>query len=360
MKRLTCIVFLRGFLLIAWVSALHSSPVAAAEKSLPVAPVAASEYKGWTNAYRLTNGDLVVVVVPSIGRIMLIGPDEKRNLLSVNQSLQGVLPASTNENNWLNFGGDWLFPVAQNRWTTFQDGDWPPSRLLDGRPWNGRAWKNADDSQCCLIQQEYGEPLHIKISRLITLPPDGSAFTIKQRVERIQESVIPITLWNITQLSAPDQLFFPTEKSDDFPDGYRMMMGEKPGAECLVECENSVAFDATCDDEIKIGSGSRESWVAGRCGSLFIIEDSRSKNQDGIFPDNGCSIELYANRGLGYAEIENLSIEKNLMPGESLANTLHIQLVAMNEEMPLPCELTDMIRKTVMNSSHTTPHNTEQ
>ena len=50
------------------------------------------------------------------------------------------------------------------------------------------------------------------------------------------------------------------------------------------------------------------------------------------YPDGGCTAEVYSNFGLGYTEIETLSEERVLKPGEILANTLHITILKAETE----------------------------
>ena len=66
-------------------------------------------------AYRLTNGTVEAVVVPSIGRVMRWGKIGGPNLLWNND------PSKITETGWKNYGGDktWLSP--QIYWDTFRD-----------------------------------------------------------------------------------------------------------------------------------------------------------------------------------------------------------------------------------------------
>lgn len=60
-------------------------------------------YKGWQDCYRLSNGTVEVVVVPSVARIMHYGFFGEPNVLWVNPATEGV-PVKPGE--WPNHGGD--------------------------------------------------------------------------------------------------------------------------------------------------------------------------------------------------------------------------------------------------------------
>lgn len=314
------------------------------DHDVPVAPVPPAACRGWTNAFCLKNKDLEVVVVPGIGRIVWIGWNAKENFLRSGEGLTGVLPAADGSGGWLNYGGDWLWPVAQSRWKDFQGSDWPPSRLLDGRPWSGTAWKCADGSLCCLITQDYGEPLHIKVSRLFRLDAEEPRLTIQQRVERVAESVIPVTLWNITQIGGAEAVVIPVDDAVG-TGGVRAIMFEAPGEDVLSRCGDAVAFDARAGGERKLCSGSKRAWIAARKGDAVIMERITESSGEGDYPDGGCSLEMYSNSGLGYSEIETLSVERNLAAGETLGNTLVIQCRRLFSELKSPCDLAERVRE---------------
>ena len=84
-------------------------------------------YHGWPECYRLSNGTAELIFVPQIGRIMRFGRVGGPNVLWENPALAGkARPASARAKEWVNYGGDKLWPAPQDRWT------WPPDTALDG------------------------------------------------------------------------------------------------------------------------------------------------------------------------------------------------------------------------------------
>lgn len=315
----------------------------AAETDMPVAPIAAVEWMGWTNAYVLRNAQLEVAIAPSVGRILKISHKGGDNLLRFDAGLKGAIPDPAAKQTWLNAGGDWLWPVAQSTWPSFAGADWPPPPALSEAEWDGTAWKGADGAQSCLISREYGEPLHIKVSRVIKIEKDSSRITIRQRIERTADSKVPVTLWNITQIAGARQVVLPADADSSFENGVKALLFCRPSGDQLVACEASFVYDAS-SAEHKLGSDSKRGWIAARKGGTLVIEQARGDTANGTYPDGGCTVEMYSNAGLGYTEIETLSAETPLAAGEYLQNTLTIDCVAVATNLA-PCELAARVRE---------------
>jgi hypothetical protein len=315
-----------------------------ADGDVPVAPIPAVEYQGWTNAFRLAGSELEAVIVPDTGRLASLAPSGSTNLLRVDPTLAGKTAVPEATDYWFNFGGDWLWPVAQNRWPDVHGADWPPSRLLDGRPWSGRAWKAADGAACCLLEQEYGAPLHIRVSRLFRLPSDPPRLEVRQKITRTAESTIPVTLWNISQLARAEAVVMPVEATSAFSNGVAVLKFDPPGGRTLARCPGVVVYHARSGGEHKLGSDSPRAWIAARKGDVLLIEQAVAAEPGGEYPDQGCRVEMYSNSGLAYSEIETLSAEKNLLPGETLENTLLMSCHRVDPDLSA-CDLAAAARR---------------
>lgn len=318
-------------------AAAASLAVAESPDGIPVAPIPPSTFNEITNALRLRNDIIEVIVAPDLGRIAYIGVGQKNNLLRLDTELVKRGAAGME---FANFGGDWFWPVAQARWPAFNDGKtWPPPALLEKRPWQGAAWRNDDGSQSCLLRIEYGAPLNIKVSRRIRLDSETSRILISQRIERTDESTIPVTLWNVSQILGAQRAVVPAEQDV-------VTLGFNPPDAQITRCESSAVFNAQTGTEHKFGSTSPRGWIAAQRGDQIIVERATSDDVGGDFPDGGCRVELYSNTGLGYSEIETLSAEKLLKKGESLQNMLEIRLLQATSDMA-PCDLADFVREQI-------------
>ncbi len=284
------------------------------------------------------------MIVPCIGRIASIRPAGGDNLVRLDPGLHGRVPDPDRGETWINFGGDWLWPVAQSRWKEFAGSDWPPPPVLAERPWSGTAWKGADGSSSCLLTRDYGEPLNIRVSRQVRLEGNRAAFTIRQGIERTAPSAIPVVLWNITQVGGARSVVLPSDTTLPSDKGYRVLMFDPPGENQVTACEGAVVYDATAGEH-KLGSDSPRAWIAALKGKTVIIERIVEETGQGTRPDGGCSVEMYSNAGLGYTEIETLSVESDLGPGERIQNTLSVECAVVREDAP--CAFADFVRRHV-------------
>jgi hypothetical protein len=310
----------------------------------PIAPIQSGTYQGWTNAFKLHSPALDVVIIPEAGRIVYLAPENEMNIFRLDEGLMGKTPDQIQGANWLNYGGDWFWPVSQARWTDIAGKDWPPPPVLADQPWEGSAWKGCDGSQYCLIKRDYGEPLNIKVSRLIKLEADKAFVSIQQKIERTADSSIPVTLWNISQIAKPDQVVLPIETNSIFSGGLKVLNFDKPTSKMQSTVGNAAVFDATAAGEYKLGSDSERGWIAARRGQALLVERAVNNKSSTPYPDGGCRVECYINSGLGYAEIETLSPEEPLKKGEVLENTLILQFLSLPEKTDAPA-ITDQIRK---------------
>ncbi len=291
----------------------------------PVAPLPASAFLGWTNAYVLRNDRVEAVLVPAVGRLVHFGPVDGASPLRLDPALQGKIPAA--DEPFFNVGGDWLWPVAQARWGAMSAGgkDWPPPPPLADLPWTCSAWTDAEGAPCALLARDYGPPVNATVSRLFRLAPDSAALVVRQRIERTGSAGLPVVLWNISQIARAEHIVLPVEKKNRARGGFKVLMGRAPGRRRLQRCGDAVVYRVGPGAETKLGSDSPRGWIAAARGTNLVVE-SAATAATGEYPDGGSRVEVYSNEGLGYSEIETLSPELDLAPGTILENTLRIEL----------------------------------
>lgn len=341
----TCPIRLARFIGLLLLSCTVWIPPTFANDPVPVAPIGAIEYRGWSNAFRLQNEQIKVVIVPEIGRIAHIGFVDSDNFLRLDESLVGKTGEGRAPNEWMNYGGDWLWPVAQSRWSNFQDETWPPAPVLDGPAWSGRAWRTEDGSQHCLITRDIGAPFHVRVSRTIQLPHTNAYISVRQRIERLEPSDIPVTLWQLSQIHDAEWVVFPVEEDSHFAQGFAPIKFDIPDEKNLHRCGNTVVHDVQHGGEHKLGSDSPRAWLAALKGDVLLIVRSAPDEGKGEYPDGGCTLQLYSNSELGYAELETLSTEQALAPGEHINNTLHLSLHRLVNIPESPCALAETAQR---------------
>jgi hypothetical protein len=293
-------------------------------------PLAAQHAFGLTNIFQLESSVVRATIAPDAGRMVQLMADRPAgNLLRLDEALLGQAATAAPDADWNNYGGDWLWPVAQARWPLMQQGDWPPPVLFRNAGWSARAWQNADGSKYCLLSRDFDAPLHVTASRLIRVDPQSPRIEITQRIVRNAPSDIPVCLWHISQVGGASRVALPVESDSAFPGGYRVVGFTEPGTSMITRTDRAVVFDLAQGSEHKVGSDSPQAWIAAQKGDQVIVARATGGDQGGTFPDGGCRTTLYANKGLGYTEIETMSVERNLAPGESIENTVEIELLSL-------------------------------
>ena len=148
---------------------LSASTVAAAppeRASRPMKLIRPQSYKNWRISYPLENESMKVVIVEATGRVAHLGLKGGPNLLRQDEELLGKVPDG--KDRVLNYGGEWLWPVARSRWEAIDGKPWPPEALAE-REWKGSAWITADGRHCCTMTLSYGDPVNVHVSRLFKL-----------------------------------------------------------------------------------------------------------------------------------------------------------------------------------------------
>lgn len=280
----------------------------------------------WTQAVHLQNERLDAVILPEAGRIAQLLVQGQIPLLQLKEAVPGP---EAEQNKWRELGGEWLWPMAQPHWSKITGADWPPPRVLDDRLWECNSWRTADGSQCCLLKREYDAPLDIKVSRLIRLDGRAARISIRQQIERKKESKIPVTLWNVVRLDHAERILFPTEEISNFPGGYKVMSARAPKPNELKRVGNVMVYDSRGGKELKIGADSKADWIAAQKSNQVVVVKMHTEER-GSAPDGNCRQEFFSNPEANYAELETLSPEVRLAPGQTTENLLTIECVDLN------------------------------
>ncbi|MFT7511311.1 MAG: hypothetical protein ACI92G_004865 [Candidatus Pelagisphaera sp.] len=311
----------RGWLIA--VCSLVLCPLFLLGDDVPVAPIRSQAYGELVDVYVLKNDRIEVVIDPSVGRVVSIKHVGGENLLTMRRP---KVPAET----WFNYGGGWFFPVAQEHWIRLQDEQWPPPREVDGIVWQARGWKNADGTLNCLLEATFPDPLQLKCSRQFRLLPGKSEVLIKQRVQRLDASVVPAVLWNGCQVNHPDRLVLPVSPKSLFPEGYQAIAGKllKP----LTVCSNLAVCATESLLEGKIGTDARDQWIGAVRGNELLLQQVLTLQHPQGYPNGGCGIQAYINRSLDYADIEVMSPVSELAVGHTIENAVKLSLHYIDPE----------------------------
>jgi len=285
-------------------------------------------YKGW-NSTCLANGFIELHIVPQIGGRIIQYKLGDKEFFWVNPQLAGTLPPATGldpNGDWLNYGGDKLWPAPQG-WDNDRQWPGPPDALLDGQPYTMEHLPAGKNGAVGVRLTSRNDPRSgIRFSRMIRLHPDGTRVSIEATMTNVDNKPRRWGIWAHTQLdgsradgSSHNELmnaFCPINPKSHFAKGYDVIFGEK----------DNPSFQADYDQGLmkvnyqyrlgKIGMDSHAGWVAtvdGENGSAFIHRFTFEPDKS--YPD-GSSVEFWLN-GLGRIHAYNKDID---MPANSSDN----------------------------------------
>ena len=290
----------------------------------------------------MENSQLTVAISPKAGRLVHLSFKHQANLLRQDLDIAGTAPqADTSE--FFNHGGDWFWPTSQTNWHLFGSSDWPPAKLIEGRPWTGRAWEGADGTCFVSLTQDYDSPLNLRVTRQFVLPPNAAHITIHQKAESKTNGSIPISLWNVTQIGDADFALLPTSP-DMKQNGVEAMKFGDPNPSALSSCGSYLVYTPEADSIRKLGGRVRPSWIAAKKNGTLILEVMTEPHPEANHPDGDFTVEMFSGTDPKYIEIETLSAEEILSHDETIEN--HLTIALLKDPAALtPCDWGDLISR---------------
>ncbi|MBV9852487.1 MAG: DUF4380 domain-containing protein [Armatimonadetes bacterium] len=291
-------------------------------------------YKGWTDAYRLSNKTVDVVVVPGIGRIMAFGftGSAETSPLFNNRAELGrpaVQKSGVYPNDWINYGGDKLWPSQQIDWFRHQPKAWPPDPNFDEGPYRVSRIRSG-----LRLTGPVSPYYQIQVVREITLPPHGARVYLRDTFRKSPDAAgrrngFPVGIWSISQVRGDATIYLPLNRRGLFPGVGLTSLGDKPtllpnwrarGDTVAVTRPNNVAT--------KMGVDDAAGWMACIFGGDLLFSERFTRRPRALYPDKGCNAEVYTNGDphLPYIEMEVLSRMVRLRAGQTLTRTMSWRL----------------------------------
>ncbi len=271
-------------------------------------------YHGWKNTIRLSNGEAELIFVPQIGRIMRYSFIGAPNLLWNNDALLGkVLDPKKPGTEWMNFGGDKLWPAPQAKW------GWPPDPLMDA----GTQEIKVKNRKTLVMTGQVSPKHQVQFRREITLDAQGTGVTFVNTLHNVGKQEEAWSCWEVAQIDDPDRMTMAAYNGGKNSKGY-YLFGDTPlDAGLLKQEEGLLVLERSKTKSAKIGSDSPEGWIEAKKGNLrFRMKMQVEPGQ--LYPDENSPLEIYTNPDpLSYVELEMLSPLKKLKPGESVSFTVH-------------------------------------
>lgn len=301
-----------------------------------------STYEGW-NALSLENRWLKLYILPNLGGRIIQAEMDGHEFLYVNPFLAGKEPGPGRlgpDGNWLNFGGEKIWPAPQG-WDSPDEWPGPPDPVLDGGIYSC-SWVPGSQNEEELLLVSPNDPYTgMQLTRRISLSDKCSEAFIHATFTNKSDRPRSWSIWPVCQVDTsgeafPGQfrMFCPLNPESKFPGGYKIMHGlvNNPQVGTL---NGNLVIDYRYIVG-KTGLDTMADWIAfvnRKVGKVFIMKFRNEGEQ--IYPD-GTNVQIWTTgRGIIYSrnkirefandksanhpymEMELLSPVREMKPGES-------------------------------------------
>lgn len=304
-----------------------------------------STYRGW-DTLQLTNGLVEVQVAPDIGgRVIQVKLDDYEYLF-VNDELAGCSPPASGvgpEGEWLNYGGEKLWPAPQGR-DSPDKWNGPPDPILDGSPHAGTIVQAKGDPAVVRLVSRNDPRSGIRFSRELQLFPDSSRVHIEATMTNVDSKPRRWGIWSVMQHNAANRsgdgydrnmrVYCPLNPDSIYPKGYHITHGPEDHSSFQPDESGRMVVTHYERKMGKIGVDSSAGWIAtvhGTAGYALVQRFPYYPEKE--YPDRA-SVEVWHHGPYGpkaaqtdpktfpyFLESELLSPFAQLAPGESYTFT---------------------------------------
>lgn len=283
------------------------------------ATVEPAAYRGWSTQC-LRNGMVELHVVPEIGgRVVQLCMGSKE-FFWVNPQLAGTVSPPSGlgaDGEWLNYGGDKLWPAPQG-WDHDQQWPGPPDAVLDGQPYTLEVLDSESGQAGVRLTSREDPRSGIQFSRVIRLFPGSTRVEVTATMKNIDTRPRRWGIWSHTQLDAAEpngsgpnrrmRAWCPINPQSRFPSGYNIIFGARDNPSFRADVERNLLEVRYRYQVGKIGVDSPAGWTAtvdGTCGAVFVQRFRFEPNRQ--YPDDA-SVEFWHN-GVGKIHAYNREME---------------------------------------------------
>lgn len=267
-----------------------------------------TEFNGWQNNVRLSNGEVELVVTRDIGpRIIRFGFVGERNLFGEIAGQQGT----SGESEWMIRGGHrlWIAPEEQ-----------PKSYELDNSP-----IEIEEIDGGIRAVQEPGPIASVRKTMDISLAADKNEVTVVHGLTNEGQKEIELAVWALSVMAVNGKAIIPLPAK--IPHTERLthnqewsIWGYTDFSDPRWTLGSRYLFfrQDTTRGPNKLGIAHREGWVGYLLDSfLFVKRFERVEGAD--YPDAGMNFETFSNEE--FLEVETLGPLTVLQPGETASHT---------------------------------------
>ncbi len=271
----------------------QAKPILQALTALVLAAVAAqanasevkhSNYKGW-RTLELNNGFAELHLAPDLGGRIIQYKIKDFEFLWVNPSLAGRTPPPEGvgpRGEWLNWGGDKLWPAPQG-WSGPDQWPGPPGPALEGTPHTSAVLKLTPFAAAIAHTSPKDPYTGIQFYRQIILPSSSTRVLLESRMTNVDTKPRRWGIWQVTQLNCDARegkgfnrdvwAWCPMNPKSIFPGGFRVLYGAYDNPAWRPDKERNMMRVNYRREVGKIALDSMAGWLAvamGKNGYVFV------------------------------------------------------------------------------------------
>lgn len=282
-------------------------------------------YGGWPNCYRVSNGEVELIVTSDIGpRIMRYAFIGGHNLFKEYEETLG----KSGESTWQLRGGHRIWAAPEDSVRTYA-------------PDNGPVRVTAENG--VLTATEPVEPLTGFEKQIqVTLAPSGSQVTVRHQIRNAGKTTQDVAAWALSMMAQNGigiTGFPPRGKHPDVlpPTNPLIMWAFTDFTDPRLKLTKkylTLKQDPQNTTPQKLGHFNLNTWAAYLLGSdLFVKRYQAQPNR--TYPDMGSSFEIFTRNDM--LEMETLGPIEHLAPGQTLT---HVEHWSLHKDVKIP-SLTD-------------------
>lgn len=292
------------------------------------AVIAATKYDG-REAWQMSDGKTVAVIVPSLGRVMSFKRIDGPEWLWDGKRETGKAP---NFGAWKNWGGDKTWLAPQSDWLKWLGKKWPPDPTWDTKPFSYEVLTGGKLKLIGKVSAATG----IRLTRTFWHDVNGD-FVIEQTAEKVSGKPLDAGIWSVTQIAGEsiDAVFLPRSPKSDYPNGFAAMGGQ-PNFDLSINSPKLLALKPVEKGSYKVGSDAPLSAItAVQNGWAFTISGAHPAGDypDGKSDKAGTPTQLFAkNDGKSnYLEMEVLGPLRPFHVGTRWTHTVRWHLEKLSD-----------------------------
>jgi len=270
-----------------------------------------TEYKGWHNCYRVTNGDIELIVTGDVGpRIIRFGFVGGQNLF---KEFPDQLGKSGEEKFQLR-GGDRVWKAPEDPVAT-----WAPDNVA----------VEIQSTDSGLIAREPVEPLtHLQKEIEISMAATGNSVTVSHRITNRSLFTLEFAPWALTMMAQGGVAV------TGFPPRGKHPLNLEATNPLVMWAYTNLADprwkftkkylilrqDTNNTEAQKLGLFNKDTWAAYLLNGEAFIKRAQA-DATKVYPDFGCSFETFTNND--FLEVETLGPLTKVEPGHTVEQVEH-------------------------------------